>query len=185
MLVRTLMLEFYYLNNAIPLHSTGRLWSDTTMIGLFSYLRFLAFFSKFIACRRVESILITMASFTLEMLMENVRMKIPPDKVTNYDHVHLFDENGNPIDVNLNIAGVPGMIASAALAAHGVSTATKGAGNLGSSASDLVQMIKGEGTGDVAKIGENFGKAGTLVENPGTKIDWSKVSTHGMERMNE
>ncbi len=38
--------------------------------------------------------------------MENVRMKIPPDKVTNYDHVHLFDENGNPIDANLNIAGV-------------------------------------------------------------------------------
>lgn len=46
------------------------------------------------------------------------------------------------------IAGVPGMIASAALAAHGVSTATKGAGNLGSSASDLVQLIKGEGTGN-------------------------------------
>lgn len=46
------------------------------------------------------------------------------------------------------IAGVPGMIASAALAAHGVSTATKGAGNLGSSANDLVQMIKGEGTGN-------------------------------------
>lgn len=34
----------------------------------------------------------------------NVRMKIdPPDKVTKYDHVHLFDESGNPIDVNLNV----------------------------------------------------------------------------------
>lgn len=34
----------------------------------------------------------------------NIRMKIdPPDKVTKYDHVHLFDESGNPIDVNLNI----------------------------------------------------------------------------------
>ncbi|MDM5351651.1 hypothetical protein QUF65_12210 [Lysinibacillus sphaericus] len=34
----------------------------------------------------------------------NVRMKIdPPDKVTKYDHVHILDENGNPLDVNLNI----------------------------------------------------------------------------------
>lgn len=33
-----------------------------------------------------------------------VRMRIdPPDKVTNYDHVHIFDENGNPLDVNLII----------------------------------------------------------------------------------
>ena len=34
----------------------------------------------------------------------NIRMRIdPPDKVTNYDHVHLYDETGNPLDVNLNI----------------------------------------------------------------------------------
>ena len=34
----------------------------------------------------------------------NIRMKIdPPDKVTRYDHVHLFDESGNPVDVNLNV----------------------------------------------------------------------------------
>ncbi|WP_432748259.1 hypothetical protein [Pectinatus frisingensis] len=34
----------------------------------------------------------------------NIRMRIdPPDKVTNYDHVHLYDENGKPLDVNLNI----------------------------------------------------------------------------------
>ncbi|MEW9677690.1 hypothetical protein ABRT01_16155 [Lentibacillus sp. L22] len=34
----------------------------------------------------------------------NIRMKIdPPDKVTKYDHVHIFDENGNPLDINLNI----------------------------------------------------------------------------------
>lgn len=33
-----------------------------------------------------------------------VRMKIdPPDKVTKYDHVHLFDEEGKPLDVNLKI----------------------------------------------------------------------------------
>lgn len=34
----------------------------------------------------------------------NIRMRIdPPDKVTNYDHVHLYDEHGKPLDVNLNI----------------------------------------------------------------------------------
>ncbi|NMO96712.1 pre-toxin TG domain-containing protein [Paenibacillus lemnae] len=42
-----------------------------------------------------------------------------------------------------------------------------------------------EGVETLAKIGDDFGKAGELVENPGTKIDWSKVSSHGMERMNE
>ncbi|WP_253944730.1 hypothetical protein [Paenibacillus sp. NEAU-GSW1] len=34
----------------------------------------------------------------------NIRMRIdPPDKVTKYDHVHLYDENGNSLDINLNI----------------------------------------------------------------------------------
>jgi len=33
-----------------------------------------------------------------------IRMRIdPPDKATNYDHVHLFDESKNPIDIELNI----------------------------------------------------------------------------------
>lgn len=33
-----------------------------------------------------------------------IRMRIdPPDKVTKYDHVHLFDENGNPLDINGNV----------------------------------------------------------------------------------
>lgn len=27
----------------------------------------------------------------------------PPDKMTKYDHVHLFDKNGNPLDKNLRI----------------------------------------------------------------------------------
>ena len=48
-----------------------------------------------------------------------------------------------------------------------------------------VEIPKPKGPGNVAKIGDDFGKAGTLVENPGTKIDWSKVSTHGEQRMNE
>ncbi|MBC2247089.1 T7SS effector LXG polymorphic toxin [Listeria seeligeri] len=34
----------------------------------------------------------------------NVRMKFdPPDNVTNFDHIHLFDNNGNPIDINGNV----------------------------------------------------------------------------------
>ena len=33
-----------------------------------------------------------------------IRMRIdPPDKVTKYDHVHLYDENKNPLDVNGSI----------------------------------------------------------------------------------
>jgi len=27
----------------------------------------------------------------------------PPDKVTKYDHIHLFDDKGNPLDINGNI----------------------------------------------------------------------------------
>ncbi|WP_396583052.1 pre-toxin TG domain-containing protein [Bacillus sp. SG20033] len=34
----------------------------------------------------------------------NIRMRIdPPDKMTKYDHVHLFDKTGNPLDKNLKI----------------------------------------------------------------------------------
>ncbi len=39
--------------------------------------------------------------------------------------------------------------------------------------------------GALAKIGDSFGKAGTLVENPDTKVDWLKVSNHGLQRMGE
>ncbi|MCG7410894.1 DUF4258 domain-containing protein [Paenibacillus sp. ACRRX] len=42
-----------------------------------------------------------------------------------------------------------------------------------------------KGTGNVAKIGDSFGKAGILVRNPEIKIEWSKVSSHGLERMAE
>ncbi|MBE7106373.1 S-layer protein [Bacillus cereus] len=35
---------------------------------------------------------------------DTIRMRIdPPDKVTKYDHVHLYDENKNPLDLNGNI----------------------------------------------------------------------------------
>ena len=34
----------------------------------------------------------------------NFRVRIdPPDKVTNYEHMHIFDENKNPLDINGNI----------------------------------------------------------------------------------
>ncbi|WP_396021640.1 pre-toxin TG domain-containing protein [Bacillus cereus group sp. BfR-BA-01380] len=33
-----------------------------------------------------------------------IRMRIdPPDKVTKYDHVHIYDKNGNALDINGNI----------------------------------------------------------------------------------
>lgn len=35
---------------------------------------------------------------------KNIRMRIdPPDKLTKYDHIHIYDENGNPLDINLNM----------------------------------------------------------------------------------
>lgn len=36
----------------------------------------------------------------------NFRVRIdPPDKITKYQHMHIFDRNGNPLDVNGNIVG--------------------------------------------------------------------------------
>ncbi len=34
----------------------------------------------------------------------NFRVRIdPPDKITNYEHMHIFDENKNPLDIKGNI----------------------------------------------------------------------------------
>ncbi len=57
------------------------------------------------------------------------------------------------------------------------------AGGIGGRYTGPKSGAKGIGSG--VKIGDSFGKAGTLVKNLGTKIDWSKVSTHALERMNE
>ncbi|SEI79682.1 WXG100 family type VII secretion target [Paenibacillus polymyxa] len=106
-----------------------------------------------------------------------------------------------------SIVGVPGLIGSAALAAHGSTTAFKGASGIGKSSAELWQMAKGEGggsskstpssgakaesvphtqgNGETAQIGDTFGKSGTLVENPGTQINWSNSSNHALERMQE
>jgi RHS repeat-associated protein len=40
-------------------------------------------------------------------------------------------------------------------------------------------------TANLAQIGSSFGKSGTLVNHPGTRVDWSKVSAHGLQRMSE
>ncbi|MFZ5596788.1 MAG: RHS repeat domain-containing protein [Bacillota bacterium] len=40
-----------------------------------------------------------------------------------------------------------------------------------------------KGAGNAARIGENFGKLGTLVENPGIKVNWNTFAEHGFERM--
>ncbi|MDP9676562.1 hypothetical protein J2W97_002557 [Paenibacillus jamilae] len=106
-----------------------------------------------------------------------------------------------------SIVGVPGLIGSAALAAHGSTTAFKGASGIGEKTAELWQMVKGEGgdsskstpssgakaesvphtqgNGETAQIGDTFGKSGTLAENPGTQIDWSNSSNHALERMQE
>ncbi|MET3210068.1 UNVERIFIED_CONTAM: WXG100 family type VII secretion target [Paenibacillus sp. PvR008] len=106
-----------------------------------------------------------------------------------------------------SIIGIPGLIGSAALAAHGGTTAVKSAGGIGKSSAELWQMAKGEGggsskstpssgakaesvphtqgKGETAQIGDTFGKSGTLVENPGTQINWSNSSNHALERMQE
>ena len=35
---------------------------------------------------------------------DNIRIKIhPPDKVTKYDHLHIYDKKGNSLDKNLQI----------------------------------------------------------------------------------
>ena len=42
-----------------------------------------------------------------------------------------------------------------------------------------------EELGNIAQIGDDFGKIGRLVENPGIEIDWSNTTTHGLQRMAE
>ena len=36
-----------------------------------------------------------------------------------------------------------------------------------------------------AKVGDNFGKLGTMVEHPGQKVNWNNTTTHGTERMTQ
>ncbi|WP_342415161.1 WXG100 family type VII secretion target [Paenibacillus sp. FSL R10-2782] len=68
-----------------------------------------------------------------------------------------------------SIVGVPGLIGSAALAAHGGTTAFKGASGIGKSSAELWQMTKGEGGGSSKQ---------TLTSNKGTSIDVTPSSNH-------
>ncbi|MCJ1218763.1 WXG100 family type VII secretion target [Paenibacillus polymyxa] len=68
-----------------------------------------------------------------------------------------------------SIVGVPGLIGSAALAAHGSTTAFKGASGIGKSSVELWQMVKGEGGGSSKQ---------TLTSNKGTSIDVTPSSNH-------
>ncbi|WP_083180284.1 DNA/RNA non-specific endonuclease [Paenibacillus yonginensis] len=66
------------------------------------------------------------------------------------------------------LVGVPGMAASAALAAYGLTSAKTGAAGVGSSARDLVQMVKGEGKGEPPTktfVDSPFDEAGKLKPN--------------------
>ena len=46
-------------------------------------------------------------------------------------------------------------------------------------------FTKGKGAGNIATIGDDFGKLGKLVKNPGIKADWANTTTHGLEKMTE
>ncbi len=39
------------------------------------------------------------------------------------------------------------------------------------------------GVGEIAKVGDDFGKLGVMVENPSLKADWANTTAHGTERM--
>ncbi len=41
------------------------------------------------------------------------------------------------------------------------------------------------GTSKQAQYGDNFGKMGKYVENPGIEVDWTKYAEHGAERMQQ
>lgn len=46
-----------------------------------------------------------------------------------------------------------------------------------------VSKIVTEGTGKLAKYGDEFGSMGKYVKNPNIKLDWDSVTQHGMDRM--
>ncbi|WP_368265213.1 hypothetical protein [Enterococcus innesii] len=46
----------------------------------------------------------------------------------------------------------------------------------------LVEKASGA---EIVKYGEDFGKMGIYVEHPNIKVDWSKHSIHGLERLDK
>jgi len=52
--------------------------------------------------------------------------------------------------------------------------------------SNFGEKVKPKDSGtkaNLAKVGDDFGKMGKLVEHPGQKANWSNITTHGTERM--
>jgi len=75
-------------------------------------------------------------------------------------------------------------------AAKGIDKAAEAAG----SADEAVELAKAsrrateaitEGAGKVVKYGDEFGKMGKYVQNPGTKVNWSQYAEHGYGRLTE
>jgi hypothetical protein len=61
------------------------------------------------------------------------------------------------------------------------------AGNLlpGEGNAGKIGVTVTKGTGEVAKVGDDFGKLGVLVEDSGLKADWASTTLHGTTRMAE
>ncbi|QDY86235.1 WXG100 family type VII secretion target [Paenibacillus polymyxa] len=116
----------------------------------------------------------------------NLTLGIWPDKERNYDHPMaakvgeilgnvattlqgagevVAGIGGEGLSVAISstgvgsIIGVPGLIGSAALAAHGATTAVKSAKGVGESSAELWQMAKGEGGGSSKSIPSSGAKA--------------------------
>ncbi|WP_084011806.1 WXG100 family type VII secretion target [Paenibacillus kribbensis] len=119
-------------------------------------------------------------------IQEDLTLGMLPDKDRNYDHPMaakvgeilghvattlqgagevIVGTGGEGLSVAVSasgvgsIVGVPGLIGSAALAAHGSTTAFKGASGIGKSSAELWQMTKGEGGGLSKSTPSSGGKA--------------------------
>ncbi|WP_059050262.1 RHS repeat-associated core domain-containing protein [Paenibacillus senegalimassiliensis] len=85
----------------------------------------------------------------------------------------------NQIEVNEKAITAQAILEVATgLAGFGIS---KGIMKFGSKGAQSV--VKGAET--VSKIGDDFGKLGKVIENPGLKVDWGQYSKHGLGRMVE
>ncbi|WP_162859631.1 DUF4258 domain-containing protein, partial [Listeria goaensis] len=114
---------------------------------------------------------------TLEELNEKI-MKAWQDKTYYMDGKVYSGAAGSILQASAYVEDWEGQLAES-----GIMSALSGVG-LGAAIARGSKTYKG-GSGATAKIGESFGKSGTLVKNPGTKIDWSKVTDHGLKRMDE
>ena len=83
-----------------------------------------------------------------------------------------------------------GKAGNAAESATTVSQLGDDAARVAANYSDDAARVVAESSDDVARVaaesaqyGDDFGKMGKYVENPGIKVDWSQYAEHGAERM--